>query len=207
MGKLTALVGLLVVAVAIAQQPTPCKLPPAFQSRASVYDHDRNQLDRFLIAYDEVNHRKVLFEEQLVVIPGRRFFEFLTFNNENLMYTVNLREKTCTKSVPRPWRDYGIPPDATFELEYTMGGPGESFMVQDWSDRIPLKKTETWFGSFTLTNCYPVSQVTIDRENLTETSTTMFYDFVTGLPDPDIFIPPPECNNATWSEPPYYPKL
>ena len=71
-----------------------------------------------------------------------RFREWLVLNNENVMYEINLTQKTCTKSVPRPWRPYGIRPNATFENEYYIGGPGEEVFAQEWSDRIPLRQRE-----------------------------------------------------------------
>ena len=72
-----------------------------------------------------------------------RFFEFLELANENVMYEINLTLKTC-KRIPmrRPWRAYGIPPNATFETEYYVGGPGEEVFAQEWSDRIPMRQRE-----------------------------------------------------------------
>ena len=32
----------------------------------------------------------------------------------------------------------GIPENATFVNEYTLGGPGESIILQEWSDAVPL---------------------------------------------------------------------
>lgn len=170
--------------------------------RASQYDHLHDSINRFYVSYDAINKRRAIFEEQDIVIPGRQFREFLILNNQNIMYEINLTKKTCTKSVPRPWHPYGIPPNATFETEYYIGGPGEQVFAAEWSDRIPFRQREYWIGVFSLNNCYPIREVIIaDYREINSTITSNFYDVVEGIPNPDDFIPPPECANATFARP------
>lgn len=42
------------------------------QARASQYDHLDDRLNRYYIAYDAVNKRRAIFEEQNVITPGRQ---------------------------------------------------------------------------------------------------------------------------------------
>merc|ERR1719234_526125 len=125
--------------------------------------------------------------------PGRRFYEYLTFAKEKVEYKFDLRSHECTKAPSRPWRNFQIPPNATFEDEFVLGGPGESFTVQEWSDRVPFRRSATVFFQTTVVNCYPVKEVLINNNNITQTVTTDFYDIVRGIPNPNDFILPREC--------------
>ncbi|KAK7113118.1 mammalian ependymin-related protein 1-like [Littorina saxatilis] len=191
----------VLVGVALSQTPAPCITPSQFTARASQYDHKDDQMNRFYVAYDATNKRRAIFEEQNVIVPGRQFREFLEIGSENVMYEINLTLKTCTKiPMRRPWRVYGIPPNATFENEYYIGGPGEEVFAQEWSDRIPLRQREFWVGVFSLNNCYPIREVIIaDYEQVNSTITTNFYDIVQGIPNPNDFLVPAECQTAEWA--------
>lgn len=197
----TLLILLIVILGVSAQSPKICIAPGQFHTRMSQYNHGDDTIRRFIWVYDSENKREVLFEEMDAFTPGRKFYEYLIFSKENIMYTFDLRTHECSKSTPRrPWRDFGIPNNATFENEYTIGGPGEAFLAQEWSDRIPFRSSERWIGVFTLNECYPVREVIIANENVTETTTTNFYDTVMGIPNPNDFIPPRECMNATYAK-------
>ncbi|XP_064597915.1 uncharacterized protein LOC135464419 [Liolophura sinensis] len=192
---------LLISAVAIlAQDPTPCFTPRQFHGRVAQYNHAQDYERKFIFTYDEPNRRIVVFEEDLVVIPGKKFYEYLILNNENVLYTINIKTRECTRSTPQPWRSWGIPQNATFEDEYTVGGPGEEIFVTEWSDRIPLRRREFWIGSFSNKNCYPIRTVVIANANITDTVTTNYYDIIEGIPNPNDFVPPPECNQAKFVE-------
>ncbi|KAL8593178.1 hypothetical protein ACOMHN_009833 [Nucella lapillus] len=200
------MLALLVVAVLVclggswAQVPSHCVTPSQFTGRSTQFDHETNQINRYFIAYDALNKRRAFIEEQNAVIPGKQFLEFLMLGNENVMYEINLSKKTCRKSpMRRPWRPFGIPPNATFESEYYIGGPGEQLFAQEWSDRIPLRQREYWLGVFSMKNCYPIREVFIaDYKELNSTTTNNIFDIVEGIIDPNIFIPPPECRTAKW---------
>lgn len=184
-----------------AQVPSHCFTPSQFTARASQFDHETNQINRYALAYDAVNQRRVFIEEQNAVTPGKQFLEFLMLGNENTLYEINLTLKTCRKTpMRRPWRPFGIPSNATFESEFYIGGPGEVVLAQEWSDRIPLRQREFWVGVFSMKNCYPIREIFIaDYRELNSTTTTNIYDIVEGIFDPNVFIPPPECKLAKWS--------
>ena len=42
------------------------------QARATQYDHLDDRLNRYYIAYDATNKRRVIFEEQNVIVPGKQ---------------------------------------------------------------------------------------------------------------------------------------
>jgi len=190
----------LLVGVVVSQIPAPCFTPLEMTMRANEYDHLDDRINRWFIAYDAANKRRSLIEEQDVILPGRQFRQYIEIGQESLVYEINLTLKTCSKvAMRRPWRPYAIPVNATFETEYSVGGPGESFNAQEWSDRIPLRSREYWIGVFTLQNCYPVREVIIaDYEQVNSTITTNYYDIVAGITNPDDFIPPEYCSQAKW---------
>ncbi|XP_041373967.1 mammalian ependymin-related protein 1-like [Gigantopelta aegis] len=194
-----ALVSLcVIIGVISAQQPAPCATPVQLAMRASQYNHEDDVMNRFFIAYDAVNKRKVIFEEENVLMPGRQLHEFLILNNVNIEYDFNMKTKECRKSIPRPWRPFGIPSNATFEDEFYIGGPGEEVFAQDWSDRVPYSRREMWIGTFSLKHCYPIREVLVAGEQVNTSITTNFHDIVDGIPNPGDFIPPPECEQAKW---------
>lgn len=198
--KLTLLALVVFLGGALAQDPSPCITPPQFTARASQYDHLEDQYNRWYLSYDAVNKRRAYFEEQNVFVPGKQFLEYLELAQLNIIYEINLTQKTCKKdTMSRPWHPFGIPLNATFENEFYIGGPGEQIFAQEWSDRIPMRQRELWLGVFTVNNCYPVREVIIaDYEQVNSTITTEIYDVVLGIINPNDFIPPAECNTAQW---------
>lgn len=165
-----------------------------------MFDHERDFMNRYLYIYDAVNKRRVLFEETDVGMPGQKFYEYMEFANDNVMYKIDIKSKECTKSTPRPWRPVEIPGNATFEGEMTLGGPGESFVVQEWSDKIPYRRNAMFYIQFSLVNCYPIKMIEVSDSNVTNSVTTNFFDLVEGIPNPNDFIVPKECQMAKLEE-------
>lgn len=60
---------------------------------------------------------------------------------------------------------------------------------------------EYWIGAFSVLNCYPIREVIIANGQVNSTVSTNFYDTVEGILNPDDFLPPAECQNATWVKP------
>ncbi|OWF42415.1 mammalian ependymin-related protein 1-like [Mizuhopecten yessoensis] len=197
----TILLAVLLCFVSVqAQNPTPCIAPSQFHARASLYDHQADFVNRYIYIYDAANRRRVLFEEMDVGMPGQKFYVYMEFANENVMYQIDIKSRECTKSIPRPWRPIGIPGNATFEGEMTLGGPGESFVVQEWSDKIPYRHNAMFYIQFSLVNCYPIKMVEVSDNNVTNSVTTTWYDLVEGIPNPNDFIVPKECQTAKWEK-------
>ncbi|KAK3582858.1 hypothetical protein CHS0354_012468 [Potamilus streckersoni] len=198
---LMVVVFLMGVGTILAQQPKRCDTPKAWQGQMRTLNFTSNKVDRFIVVYDEANERKLFVEQQIEVVPGRSFYEYLILNRENIMYTVDLRKNICTKSVPNPWRSIGIPENATFEFEYNLGGPNEGFTAQEWSDRIEFEKITSWIGVFSVEYCYPVREILLQSGGIDFSNVRDFYNVVEGIPDPNNFIPPKACDNAMWAQP------
>lgn len=52
------------------------------------------------------------------------------------MFQIEQATKECSKlTLADPWDPLDIPQNATFEDQYSIGGPQEQITVQEWSDR------------------------------------------------------------------------
>lgn len=184
-----------------AQEPKRCVAPSQFQARVVQLDYVENRVNRFMFNYDAVNKREAIFEELSEFTPGKRFYEYLVLANEGVEYKVDLRTRNCTKAPARPWRDIEIPPNATFVDEYTMGGPGENIVLQQWSDASPLRHNARRYISFTLNNCYLSSEdILLGGANVTDSISNRFYNLVEGIPNPNVFVVPPSCQQTKYHQ-------
>lgn len=111
------------------------------------------------------------------------------------MFQIEQVTKLCSKiALTEPWDPYDIPTNSTFEDQYYIGGPGDQIMVQEWSDRKPARKLESWVGVYTVKDCYPVQETY--TKNYSVTTSTRFFDLKLGIADPSVFTPPSTCQTA-----------
>ena len=71
--------------------------------------------------------------------------------------------------------------------------PEAGVEVENWGHKFTHEGEEfIWNGQFTRFGCFPVrTQVQGDKGNFFSES---FVDLVAGIPDPNAFVVPPECN-------------
>lgn len=151
-----------------------------------------NYENRFRLHYDAHNQRVAVFEEWHAGEPGRHFYQYIVLHRQNVQYTIDISAspRKCLKSpVTRPWHEWGVPANATFAGEFTLGVLGDGLTAQQWV--IRHSQGGVWAGTYTLNGCVPVSVV--NATSIRDAITTSFYDVVVGLPDPNIFIPPTYC--------------
>ncbi|KAL8165631.1 UNVERIFIED_CONTAM: Mammalian ependymin- protein 1 [Gekko kuhli] len=111
------------------------------------------------------------------------------------MFQIEQVTKLCSKmTLTEPWDPYDIPDNSTYEDQYYIGGPSDQIMVQEWSDRKPARKFETWVGVYTMKDCYPVQETY--TKNYSMTTSTRFFDLKLGISDPSVFTPPSTCQAA-----------
>ncbi|XP_024067621.1 mammalian ependymin-related protein 1 isoform X2 [Terrapene carolina triunguis] len=128
--------------------------------------------------------------------PARsRFFEYIFLYKDAVMFQIEQVTKLCSKiALTEPWDPYDIPDNSTYEDQYYIGGPGDEIMVQEWSDRKPARKFESWVGVYTVKDCYPVQETY--TKNYSVTTSTRFFDLQLGITDPSVFTPPSTCQEA-----------
>ncbi|XP_073486597.1 mammalian ependymin-related protein 1 [Aquarana catesbeiana] len=174
---------------------TPCEAPLQWEGRIVVYDHNTGTNTRANVTYDAKQQRIRILEDRKSLIPCKRFFEYIFLYKESVMFQIEQVTKTCVKStLTAQWDPYDIPENSTFEDEYYIGGPGDQIIVQEWSDRKPARKYETWVGAYTDKDCYPVQETYTKNESMT--TSTRFFDLKLGIKDPSVFTPPSSCQMA-----------
>ncbi|XP_067418619.1 mammalian ependymin-related protein 1 [Emydura macquarii macquarii] len=177
------------------QPPTPCQAPLQWEGRTVAYEHSSGRNTRAAVAYDGPNQRLRLLEERKGLIPCKKFFEYIFLYKDAVMFQIEQVTKLCSKiALTEPWDPYDIPDNSTYEDQYYIGGPGDEIMVQEWSDRKPARKFESWVGVYTVKDCYPVQETY--TKNYSVTTSTRFFDIQLGITDPSVFTPPSTCQEA-----------
>ncbi|XP_018414274.1 PREDICTED: mammalian ependymin-related protein 1 [Nanorana parkeri] len=196
--------GLLLITVTIpgnarfisASDPvTPCEAPLQWEGRIVMYDHNTGKNTRANVTYDAKQQRIRILEDRKSLVPCKRFFEYIYLYKESVMFQIEQVTKICVKNtLTAPWDPFDIPGNSTYEDEYYIGGPGDQIIVQEWSDRKPARKYETWVGVYTNKDCYPVQETYTKNDSMT--TSTRFFDLELGLKDPSVFTPPSSCQMA-----------
>ncbi|XP_053570392.1 mammalian ependymin-related protein 1 [Bombina bombina] len=175
--------------------PSPCKAPLQWEGRMVVYDHDTGRNIRASVTYDSTQQRLRILEERKSLVPCKKFFDYIFLYKEQVMFQIEQVTKICSKkTLNESWDPFDIPDNSTFEDQYYIGGPGDQISVQEWSDRKPARKYETWVGIYTDKDCYPVQETYTKNDSLT--TSTRFFDLHLGITDPSVFIPPSTCQVA-----------
>uniref|UniRef100_A0A3Q0R2S7 Mammalian ependymin-related protein 1 n=1 Tax=Amphilophus citrinellus TaxID=61819 RepID=A0A3Q0R2S7_AMPCI len=173
----------------------PCVAPLQWEGRWVVYDHSTGRNSRAAVSYDGLNQRIRVLQQHKKHTPCQRFFEYIYLYQSMVMFQIDQKTKECSKiALTEAWDPFDIPDNSTFEDQYFIGGPGDNIEVQEWSDRKPARKHETWVGIYTMKDCYPV-QETYTR-NSSVTTSTRFFSLQLGITDPNVFTPPSTCQSA-----------
>ncbi|KAM6141853.1 LOW QUALITY PROTEIN: mammalian ependymin-related protein 1 [Phoenicopterus ruber ruber] len=180
---------------AAATGAEPCQAPRQWEGRTVFYEHGTGRNTRAAVSYDGPNQRLRILEERKALIPCKKFFEYILLYKEAVMFQIEQVTKLCSKiALTEPWDPYDIPANSTYEDQYYIGGPGDEIMVQEWSDRKPARKLESWVGVYTVKDCYPVQETY--TKNYSVTTSTRFFDLQLGIADPSVFTPPSTCQTA-----------
>lgn len=126
---------LCMVAFAAAQQPKPCMTPPQWE--ANVFDN--NELNKFMVrgrlSYDATNHRERIVEE-VDEDKEQMFFDVIALFDLQVEFVYDFKARNCSRRpLTRPWRDFGIAPNAkSFGEAYigTSALPGMGLLVTLW---------------------------------------------------------------------------
>ncbi|KAL6103747.1 epdr1 [Pungitius sinensis] len=173
----------------------PCVAPLQWEGRWVMYDHSSGRNARASVSYDGLKQRLRVLQRSQKHAPCQRFFEYIYLYQSMVMFQIDQKTKDCSKiSLTEAWDPFDIPDNSTFEDQYVIGGPGDNVEVQEWSDRKPARRHETWVGVYTLKDCYPVQETYV--KNSSVTTSTRFFNIQLGISDPDVFTPPSTCQSA-----------
>jgi hypothetical protein len=130
-----AVLVLCLVGLAVAQQPRPCVTPPQWEGRVFELNEQQRFMLRGRFTYDSVYHRVHIAEE---VDVGRAddYYDIIRLFDSNIEYAYNYNARNCTRRpLTRPWRDFGIRPDAISRGEAYVGTsavPGAGILATLW---------------------------------------------------------------------------
>ena len=130
-----AAVVLCLIGMALAQQPRPCTSPPQWEARISDFNEEAKFGLQGKLSYDSVYRRERLIEE---VEEGSddEFYDRLALFNSQIEFIYNFKTKNCSRqTIQRPWRDFGIQPDARSYGEAYIGSsifPDTGLLVTIW---------------------------------------------------------------------------
>jgi len=126
---------LCLISLVLAQPPRPCTSPPQWE--ANVFDgtDQEKSMVRGRLSYDATNHRERILEE-VVTISQNNSYDRIALFDSKMEYIYDFNAKNCTRrSLTRPWRDFGIRPDARSYGEAYVGTsilPGLGVLVTLW---------------------------------------------------------------------------
>lgn len=164
------------------------------------YDIGKKERTFARITYDAIFQRERIIEEY-VLGTADNYYDILYLHSEKIMYVYDLKQKTCTKqTVDRPWRDFGIPNNATSLGESYVGSsavPKANVLTTIWSDKFVNEKGDTinYRGVWTYSACLPIN-IVYTSDSLGLDRHISFFDIVPGISDPNVFTPRKECLTA-----------
>ncbi|KAK3092386.1 hypothetical protein FSP39_002199 [Pinctada imbricata] len=188
-----ALLAVCLLAVSVtAQAPRPCQSPKQWEGRVFTVDRSK-QFERYgKISYDEYAPRFRIIEEEREG-STEEFYDRLYLHNVGKEYSLNLKTRKCNvTSLTRPFRPFGVPPEAKFTGEATIGAagvPGESVVIENFDGEF--SDGDKFFGDVTYPDCVPVANGVFSKEFGFVMNS--FFDINVGIADPMVFVPPPEC--------------
>jgi hypothetical protein len=130
-----AVLFLCLVAIAAAQQPVPCTTPPQWESNVFDFNQQQKFMVRGRLSYDALYHRERIVEE-VEVGSQDSYYDIIALFDSQTEFAYDFKSRNCTRrTITRPWRDFGIRPDArSFGEAYvgTSAIPGLGLLVTMW---------------------------------------------------------------------------
>ncbi|KAL5009386.1 hypothetical protein ScPMuIL_014967 [Solemya velum] len=166
--------------------------PKQWQGRQITFDPSK-QFEEFAeISYDEVNKRIRVIEE-VRIGTKKEFFDVLELFNEQRRYVLDMATRKCNvTTLTFPFIPFGVPPDAVFDAEATIGAagvPGEQLVIQSFNGNTT--EGGQYVVGVSSPSCVPV--YLFYNSQRTGFVQRNFFDLEMGIPDPSVFIPPTEC--------------
>ncbi|XP_051566252.1 ependymin-like [Myxocyprinus asiaticus] len=184
----------------LAQKPHPCRSPPLLSGSLSVSARDGQDWSFAKYRYDAFGQRIRLWE--FGKHDNKSFHLNLLFLfRENVVYSINMRNKTCQKNpLQTAFHPLKIPRNASLLAQVVLGGssgPGEGLLVNTWTGVVPETQGK-YIATVTEFGCIPVSTIYYTEEM--GWVVTSYFNAVTGIEDPNQLNPPSFCTHAQTEE-------
>jgi hypothetical protein len=130
-----AIFALCLVGVIVGQQPRPCQTPPQWEAFIFDTNDQEKSTIRGRLSYDATNHRERILED-VVIGSQNTSYDRIALFDVKVEYIYDFNTQNCTRrALTRPWRDFGIRPDAkSYGQAYVGTGiiPDLGFLVSLW---------------------------------------------------------------------------
>ncbi|ESO90085.1 hypothetical protein LOTGIDRAFT_233898 [Lottia gigantea] len=175
----------------MSQTPRPCESPKAWEGDVHTFDESKKFRRNARITYDEENIR-IREVEELAIGSKDDFFDVIRLYREGVEYRLNLRTKVCNvTTLTRHFVPIGFPPNANFSDSFVIGISGFQDEEVSAISFDGVFEGVQFYGIVTTPDCYPVHLTTQSQQfGLAQ---SQYYNIKAGIPDPNVFIPPPEC--------------
>lgn len=130
-----AILALCLIGFVAAQAPTPCVTPQQWETNFFEANEQRGFTLRGRLSYDAVYHRERIVEQ---FNDGRQesAYEIIALYDLKIEYVYDFVHRNCShRTVNRPWRNFGIPPNARSLGEAYVGSsavPSGNILVSLW---------------------------------------------------------------------------
>eukprot|EP00039_Didymoeca_costata_P018374 m.333192 g.333192 ORF g.333192 m.333192 type:complete len:221 (+) comp17091_c0_seq1:88-750(+) len=183
-----------------------CSTPKEWEGRAIVYNFMSNQRSTVMVHYDANNLRVAELDIVNAGMPGQKFYERILDYKEKVSYTITKSaNRSCIKRAIPPqatFRAFGPPANSVFLQQIEIGSYEENFYANEYS----LSPTQhpnqyVYLGTFTSNKCIPVYEIN-DRNasDIRGSTHAQYYDITLGISNPNVFIPPKNCEDLTGVE-------
>ena len=130
-----AILALCLLGLVAAQVPIPCTTPQQWEANIFEVNEQNRFMVRGRLSYDAVYHRERLIEV-VDVDRSENTYEIIALFDLKIEYIYDFKARNCThRTVNRPWRDFGIPPESRSLGEAYVGTsaiPGAGILTTFW---------------------------------------------------------------------------
>ncbi|XP_067303778.1 ependymin-like 1 [Pseudorasbora parva] len=191
---------LLLTGSASAQKPRRCRTPPLLSGSMSVSAREGQDWAFAKYRYDAFGQRIRLWE--FGNVDNKSFhLNMLFLFREGVVYSINYRNRTCQKNpLHAAFHPSHIPHNASLVAQVILGGssaPGEGLLVNTWTGDVPQTGGK-YMATVTEFGCIPVS--TLYYTERSGWVVTTYFNAVTGVEDPEQFLPPKFCHDVPAEE-------
>ncbi|KAG1928114.1 ependymin-like 1 [Pimephales promelas] len=183
-----------------AQKPKQCHTPPLLSGSMSVSAREGQDWAFAKYSYDAFRQRIRVWEFGNVEKKSFHLNMLFLFR-EGVVYSIDYKNRTCQKNpLHAAFHPSHIPRNASLLSQVVLGGssaPGEGLLVNTWTGDVPQTGGK-YLATVTEFGCIPVS--TLYHTPKSGWVVTTYFNTVTGIEDPEQFIPPAFCDDTETEE-------
>merc|ERR1711934_104527 len=190
------------LALASAQKPEECLSPGLISADVAFFDPQKQETVIAKYFYDMGQKRSASVDEVFENGENRTFYWFIDLGQEHKLYDIHFITKDDMKcrvfNNPNEFEPLGVPQNSTWRGTITIAlGLFANMWTHDFHRHGYIAH---WEGTFSEKEqgCLPINMNNVVHgRGFTHTA---FYNITIGITNPDVFVPPPACNNAVVEE-------